>query len=178
MGSWPGVGALLVRRGLRLRPLMVGGDEERARRAGLENVPAIVAWGAVAEALTEGETVEQEAVHQHALTERVAQLAAELDGVVRYGHPSARLPHIVCLGLAGVEPQAVLLGLDQAGIAAHSGSACASEDLQPSPVLEAMGVEAQRSLRISAGWNTTAGDIDALAEALPRVLQRLRALRG
>jgi cysteine desulfurase len=176
MGSLPGVGALLVRRGLRLRPLLVGGDEERARRAGLENVPAIAAWGAVAEAL--GKSVEEEAAHQHALMERVAALAAALDGVVRYGHPTDRLPHIVCLGIEGVEPQAVLLGLDQAGIAAHSGSACAAEDLQPSPVLQAMGVEAQRSLRISAGWNTTAADVDALADVLPRVLQRLRALRG
>ena len=70
----------------------------------------------------------------------------------------------------------MLLGLDQAGIAAHSGSACASEDLAPSPVLEAMGVDAHHSLRISVGWSTTDDDVDALLDALPDVLTRLRAL--
>ena len=70
----------------------------------------------------------------------------------------------------------MLLGLDQAGIAAHSGSACSSEALEPSPVLEAMGVDAHRSLRISVGWNTTDADVDALLPALPDVLTRLRAL--
>ena len=72
----------------------------------------------------------------------------------------------------------MLLGLDQAGIAAHSGSACASEDLLPSPVLEAMGVDAHHSLRISTGWSTTDADVDALLDALPDVLDRLRALAG
>ena len=69
-----------------------------------------------------------------------------------------------------------MLGLDQAGISVHSGSACASEDLQPSPVLEAMGVDAHRSLRVSVGWSTTDADVDAFVEALPRVLVRLRQL--
>ena len=90
--------------------------------------------------------------------------------------PDERLPHIVCLGIAGIEPQAVLLGLDQHGLAAHSGSACASEDLLPSPVLEAMGVDAHRSLRISTGWSSAEADIDALAVALPDVIERLRSL--
>ena len=70
-------------------------------------------------------------------------------------------PHLVCVGVEGVEAEAVLLGLDQAGIAAHSGSACSSESLEPSPVLEAMGVDADRSLRVSVGWSTTDADIDA-----------------
>jgi cysteine desulfurase len=81
------------------------------------------------------------------------------------------------LGVEGVEAEAVLLGLDQAGIAAHSGSACSSESLEPSPVLQAMGVDAERSLRVSTGWSTTEEDVDALAGALPRVIERLRALR-
>ena len=68
---------------------------------------------------------------------------------------SHRLPHLVCLGIEGVEAEPVLLGLDQAGVAAHSGSSCSSETLEPSPVLEAMGVDAERSLRLSVGWSTT-----------------------
>jgi cysteine desulfurase len=72
----------------------------------------------------------------------------------------------------------VLLGLDQAGIAAHSGSACSSEALEPSPVLEAMGVDAHRSLRVSVGWNTTDRDIERFLDELPRVVSKLRALAG
>jgi len=72
----------------------------------------------------------------------------------------------------------VLLGLDQAGVAVHSGSSCSSEALEPSPVLEAMGVDASRSLRVSVGWSTTDADVDALLSALPDVLARLRALGG
>jgi cysteine desulfurase len=93
-----------------------------------------------------------------------------------FGDPVHRLPHLVCLGLADIEPQAVLLGLDQSGIAAHSGSACASEGLEDSPVLEAMGVDAHRSLRVSVGWSSTDADVDALIDALPTVIGRLRAL--
>jgi cysteine sulfinate desulfinase/cysteine desulfurase-like protein len=76
----------------------------------------------------------------------------------------------VCLGVRGIEPQAVLLGLDQAGIAVHSGAPAPSEDLAPSPVLEAMGVDAHHSLRISVGWSTTDDDVDALLHSLPDVL--------
>ncbi len=174
MGGPPGAGALLVRRGVRLRSLLVGGDQERARRAGLENAPAIVGWGAAAEAATAG--LAGEGAESRRLTERVLAAVPTLQGVTVYGDPVERLAHIVCLGIEGIEPQAVLLGLDQAGIAAHSGSACASEDLMPSPVLEAMGVDAHHSLRISTGWSTTDADVDALLAALPDVLARLRAL--
>ncbi len=196
LGGPAGVGALLVRRGLRLPPLLVGGDQERARRAGLENVAALAAFGAVAASLSAdgGARVAAEAADQRRLTDRIlaavgAPAAAgaaaprprpggspRSTGLVPYGDPVERLPHIVCLGVEGVEPQAVLLGLDRAGIAAHSGSACSSESLEPSPVLEAMGVDAHHSLRISVGWSTTDADVDRLLDALPRVLTDLRAL--
>jgi cysteine desulfurase len=175
LGGPPGIGALLVRRGLRLRPLLVGGDQERARRAGLENVPAIVGWGALAAATTDERLADEESTARRQ-TGRMLAAAADLDGVHIYGDPERRLPHLVCFGIEGVEPQAVLLGLDQRGIAVHSGSACASEDLQPSPVLEAMGVDAHHSLRVSVGWSTTDDDVDALLGALPEVLEHLRAL--
>ena len=176
-GGPPGAGALLVRRGLRLRPLIVGGDQERARRAGLENVPAVVGFAAACDALADG-ALDDEIGRARSQTRQVLTAATTLAGVEAYGDVENRLPHLVCLGIEGVEPQAVLLGLDQAGIAAHSGSACSSEALEPSPVLEAMGVDAHRSLRVSVGWNTTDDDIDAFTAALPRVIEGLRALAG
>jgi cysteine desulfurase len=177
MGGPPGVGALLVRRGLRLDPLLVGGDQERARRAGMEAVPAVAAFGAACAALAEPGRLADEAAVQRRLTDRVLAALQGTDGLHAYGDPDDRAPHIACLGFDDVEPQAVLLGLDRAGIAVHSGSACASESLEPSPVLAAMGVDAHRSLRVSVGWDSTDADVDALLDALPRVLRDLRALR-
>ena len=175
-GAPVGAGVLLVRRGLRIDPLLRGGDQERARRAGMENLPALVGLGASCEALAGEDRLAGEQRNSLRLTDRVLAAVPTLDGVRIYGDPTGRLPHLVCLGVDGIEPQAVLLGLDQAGIAAHSGSACASEGLEDSPVLEAMGVDAHRSLRISVGWSSTDVDIDALLAALPQVIARLRAL--
>ncbi len=177
MGGPPGVGALLVRRGVRLHPLLRGGDQERARRAGYENVPAIVGFGAAVASID----VASEAPAQRALTDRMLEAVAGFDAIGRmvpYGDLVHRLPHLVCFGVPGIEPQAVLLGLDRAGIAAHSGSACSSEALEPSPVLEAMGVDAHRSLRLSVGWSSTDADVDAFLDALPPVVGDLRRLGG
>jgi cysteine desulfurase len=176
-GAPPGAGALLVRRGLRLRPLLLGSDQERARRAGLENAPAIAGFGAVCAALGAPGVLEAEATAARRRTERVLAAAAHVEGVQVYGSLQHRIPHLVCLGFSDVEPQAVLLGLDRKGIAVHSGSACASESLEPSPVLEAMGVDAHRSLRVSVGWSTTDDDIEAFCSALPEVLDHLRSYR-
>jgi cysteine desulfurase len=121
--------------------------------------------------------VAADGAEQRRLTQRILDAVADgALGLAVYGDPVDRVPHIVCLGVEGVEPQAVLLGLDRAGIAAHSGSACSSEALEPSPVLEAMGVDAHHSLRLSVGWQTTDADIDRLLTALPAVLADLRAL--
>ena len=110
-------------------------------------------------------------------TDRLAAAALAVAGVDRFGDPVDRLPHLVCLGIDGVEAEPVLLGLDQDGVAAHSGSSCSSETLEPSPVLEAMGVDAERSLRLSVGWSTTESDIDAFEASFGRVVDGLRALR-
>jgi cysteine desulfurase len=166
LGGPPGVGALLVRRGLRLRPLMVGGEQERARRAGYENVPAIVGFGVAAASID----VEAEGKEQRRLIDRAAAVGLEVLG------GDDRLPHLLCMAIEGVEAEPVLLGLDQSGVAVHSGSSCSSEALEPSPVLEAMGVDASRSLRVSVGWSSTDADVDAFVAALPPVLERLRAL--
>ncbi len=173
-GGPTGTGALLVRRGLRLAPLLLGGDQERARRAGLEPVAALVGLGAAADEVRTALPAESAASVR--LTDRVRAAVTELAGVEPYGDPVHRLPHLVCLGIEGIEPQGVLLGLDRAGIAAHSGSACATESLEPSPVLEAMGVDAHRSLRISVGWSSTDADIDLLLTALAPTIDRLRML--
>ena len=171
LGGPKGAGALLVRRGLRLDPFIVGGDQERARRGGVENVPAFVGFGVAAELAAPDPRA-------RAFTDALAGAALAVDGVRTFGDQDDRLPHVVCLGVDGVEAEAVLLGLDQSGIAAHSGSACSSESLEPSPVLEAMGVEAERSLRVSVGWSTTDDDVAAFARAFPLVVERLRRLGG
>jgi cysteine desulfurase len=180
MGGPRGIGALLVRRGLRIEPLMIGGDQERARRAGVENVGAAVGFGAVAAELAPPGALEGEARRMVRLTDRLRELAGGIEDVAVYGPkaPDRRLAHVVCLGIGGVEAEPVLIGLDQLGVAAHSGSSCASESLEPSPVLEAMGVDAERSLRLSVGWSTTDEDIDMAVEALPAVIRRLRSLRA
>jgi cysteine desulfurase len=183
LGGPAGTGALLVRRGLRIPALLVGGDQERARRAGLEPVAQLVGLGAACEELS---TVDpdgavrwaSEAAEADRLSNRIREVLASIEGIEQYGNVDHRLPHLVCVGVEGVEPQAVLLGLDRAGIAAHSGSACSSESLEPSPVLEAMGIDAHHSLRLSVGWNTTDADVDRLAASLPSVIHALRALRA
>ncbi|MGH8971997.1 MAG: cysteine desulfurase family protein [Acidimicrobiia bacterium] len=178
LGGPRGVGALLVRRGLRLPPLLLGGAQERARRAGLENVAAAVGFAAACAELAGG-GLEVEAKLARELTDRVLSVApTAVTGVSIFGDPLDRLPYLVCLGVDGVEAEPVLLGLDQRGVAVHSGSSCSSETFEPSPVLQAMGVDADHSLRVSVGWSSTAGDVDAFLAALPDVVGRLRALAG
>jgi cysteine desulfurase len=180
LGGPKGAGALLIRRGLRLPPLILGGDQERARRAGMEDVAACAGFGAAASTLAAGlaARLAGEADRARRQTERLLSAALAIPGVVQYGPSTVagRLPHLVCVGVHGVEAEAVLLGLDQAGVAAHSGSACSSESLEPSPVLAAMGADAERSLRLSVGWSTTDDDIDRAVRVLPGVIQRLRSL--
>ncbi len=180
LGGPRGVGALLVRRGLRVPPLLVGGTQERARRAGLENVAGAVGFGAAAAELATDQRLTAEAAAAEAFTNRLRAAALAVPGVESYGPPRAddRLANLVCLGISGVEAEAVLIGLDQAGVAAHSGSACSSELLEPSPVLAAMGVDAERSLRLSVGWSTTDAEVAMAERALPEVISRLRSLAG
>jgi cysteine desulfurase len=174
-GGPKGAGALLVRRGLRIPPLLVGGAQERERRGGIEDVPAWVGFGAACAATD----IEREVAHERALLEAAATVVHDVPQVVRYGD-SARegsLPHVLCLGVSGVEAEPILLALDQHGVAVHSGSSCSSESLEPSPVLAAMGVDAERSLRVSVGWSTTADDVARFVEVFPGIVERMRALR-
>lgn len=182
IGGLPGAGALVVRRGSRFEPLIVGGEQERARRAGLEALPALLAFGAAAAALGDDgqRLLRSEARSARRHIDALETAATAVPGVELVG-PRAedqRLPSLLCLGVHGVEAEPVLLGLDRAGVAVHSGSACSSESIEPSPVLEAMGVDAANSLRVSVGWSTTDDDVAAFAGAFADVVAALRALRS
>ena len=190
LGGPRGIGALLVRRGLRLSPFQLGGAQERGRRAGIENVAAAVGFAAAVAELSgpalssvtappsPAPRLVAEAEAARGLTDLLLTEAPKLlDGLTVFGDPFDRLPHLVCFGVEGVEAEPVLLGLDQLGVAVHSGSSCSSETFEPSPVLSAMGVDADHSLRVSVGWSTTTGDIDAFLAALPDMVGRLRSLR-
>jgi cysteine desulfurase len=176
LGGPRGMGALLVRRGLRIPPLQVGGSQERARRAGLEDVAAAVGFGAAAAELLD--CLADEAAASRSLLLDLRAAALRIPEVEAYGaaDPERRLPHLLCIGVGGMEAEPVLIGLDQAGVAAHSGSSCSSESLEPSPVLEAMGVDAEHSLRFSVGWSTTGADVQRAIQVLPEVIGRLREL--
>jgi cysteine desulfurase len=182
MGGPLGIGAMIVRRGLRIEPLLLGAQQERARRAGLENLPAIVGFAAAVSVLAqEGRApLHLQSALDRARTERLAETATAIAGVELVGDPEARhrLPWLICVGVDGVEAEPVLIGLDRRGIAAHSGSACSAEGLEPSPVLDAMGVDPSRSLRLSVGWSTTEDDISAFEGAFAEVVSSLRALRS
>jgi len=173
-GAPAGTGVMVVRRGLRLPPLLVGGDQERARRAGMENLVAVAGLAAVADTLAADGDAELRRLRQ--LGDRLRRWASAADGVQVLGHPDRHAAHLVCLALEGIEPQPVLLGLDQRGVSVHSGSSCSSEAFEPSPVLEAMGVDAQRSLRLSVGWSTSDEDVETAIGALEEVLADLRRL--
>src|SRR5437899_12920324 len=123
-----GAGALLVRRGLRIPPLLVGGAQERARRGGIENVPAWIGFGAACAAVD----LPAESAAQRALIDRASTVVDEVDGVERFGDGS--LPNVLRIGVRGVEAAPISLAPHQRGVAVHSGSACSSETLEPSPV--------------------------------------------
>ena len=187
LGGVPGAGALIVRRGSRFEPLLVGGEQERGRRAGLEALPALLAFGAAAATLAGGTggaggaggVMAAEATTARRQIANVVDAALAVQGVAVVGPAGEeRLPQLVCLGVQGVEAEPVLIGLDRAGVAVHSGSACSSESIEPSPVLEAMGVDSSHSLRISVGWSTTDEDCTEFAREFPRVVADLRALRS
>jgi cysteine desulfurase len=145
-------------------------------------MPALIAFGAAAAALRDdGQRLlhaeAQRARAQVATLEAAALAVADVE-VVGPSGASDRLPSLLCLGVHGVEAEPVLIGLDRSGVAVHSGSACSSESIEPSPVLEAMGVDASHSLRVSVGWSTTDADVAAFGTAFAEVVGGLRALRG
>ena len=173
-----GVGALYIRTGVRIENLIEGGAQERSRRAGTENVPAIVGMGRAIELIT-AEMAEENA-RISGLRDRL--IAGILDAIPESrlnGHPTKRLPGNVNVSIRYIEGEALLLSLDMAGIAASSGSACTSGSLDPSHVLLAIGLPheiAHGSLRLTIGRDNTQDEIDRVLEELPRIVSRLRAM--
>ena len=172
-----GIGALYVRRGCRFRPFLLGGHQERGRRGGTENVPGIVAMGMAAELAARHLSDEQTRVK--AMRDRLEKALLELPATRLNGDRDSRLPGTTNISFKNVEGEALLLMLDQKGIAASSGSACTSGTLEPSHVLRAMGVPfhfAHGSLRLSLGRMNTEEDVDFIIEALPPIIERLREI--
>jgi len=172
-----GAGLLWVRRGTRVRPVQVGDDRERGRRAGIENLPAIAGYAAALAARSSEWAEEAERLGR--LTERLrTELPAAVPDLVVHGHPAERLPGLVAFSVLYVEGEALLLGLDRAGIAVHSGSSCTAATGEPSHVLAAMGALTQGSIRVSLGRGSNEEDVEALLGALPDVVARARATAG
>ena len=172
-----GVGALFIRRGLRLKPFQLGGGQERGRRGGTENVPGIVGLGAAAALAQE---LLPDMARVEALRDRLeAALRTAIDGVRVLGANAPRLPNTSLLSFRGLEGEALLLRLDQAGICVSTGSACATGQKEASHVLKAMAVPpeyARGTIRVSLSRYTTDGDIDELIGKLPGMVAELRAL--
>ena len=175
-----GVGALYVRKGSKLTRVQSGGSQERNRRAGTENVPGIVGFGAaLALAL---EVMDEEASQLRRLRDRLIDELTRLDGAHLNGHRTDRLPGNINLSFEGADSESLLLALDFQGVAASSGSACTSGSLEPSHVLTAIGLRpeiAAGTVRLTLGRWTNSQDVDDLLTIFPEVLRSLRpALAG
>jgi cysteine desulfurase len=173
-----GVGALYVRRGTRLRPLLVGGHQERGRRGGTENVPYIIGLGVAAELAAAG--IGEENKRVRALRDRLEHgLLESVPKAILNGDPERRLPNTLSISFEFVEGEAILLLLNEKGICASSGSACTSGSLEPSHVLRAMGVPftaAHGSIRFSLSRYNTEEEIDYVLEEVPPIIERLRQI--
>ena len=173
-----GVGALYVKKGIRLPAYVMGGAQERNRRAGTENVAGIVGLGAAIEIAVQ--QLPESAARMAKLRDKlIAGIAERIPEVKLNGHPTLRLPNNVNYSIKYIEGESILLMLDMNGIAASSGSACTSGSLDPSHVLLALGLThevAHGSVRLTLSDETTEEDIDYVLEVLPKVAERLRAM--
>ena len=173
-----GVGALWIRRGTRLTSQMTGGKQERNRRAGTENVPAIVGLGAAAKLALDKSSTDTDRVA--ALRDRLERgILTGVPGTMVNGDPARRVANTCNISFDRVEAESLLIALDLDAIAVSTGSACSSGALEPSHVLRAMGFSphrTQNSIRFSLGLGNTADEIDHVVEVLPGIVDRLRAL--
>jgi cysteine desulfurase len=173
-----GVGALFVRKGVRISPLIHGGGHERGRRSSTENVPGIVGLGEAARLAAQ--EMEWESEHNRGLRDRLIEGVLErVPDSILTGHPTQRLPNNASICVRYVEGESMLLNLDFAGIAASSGSACTSGSLEASHVLLAIGLPhdlAHGSLRLSVGRGNTLAEVERFLEVFPPIVEKLRAM--
>ena len=173
-----GIGAIWIRRGIRLLPTMTGGKQERGRRAGTENVAGIVGMGVAAE-LARAKMAE-EGARVSALRDRLEEgILGAVAGTVVNGVRAPRVPNTTNLSFDRVEAESLLIALDLEGIAVSTGSACSSGTLEPSHVLKAMGFPSHRtqnSIRFSLGASNTQADVDHVIAVLPGLVEKLRQL--
>lgn len=174
-----GVGALYIRKGVRVEPLVHGGGQEKKRRSGTENTPGIIGFGKACQLA--GLRMAEDAEHQTKLRDKLMKGISERIDHVKVNGPNGekRLPNNVNVSIQFVEGESLLLSLDMLGIAASSGSACTSGSLDPSHVLLAMGLVhevAHGSLRFTLGRQNTEEDIDYVLEQLPKIVERLRMM--
>lgn len=171
-----GVGALYIREGTKIFPLIHGGSQERNRRAGTENVPGIVGMGKAIELAVEEIEGEYKRVSNMRDT-LIDRIISSLPDIRLNGHPESRLPNIINIGVNGVSSDTLLLNLDMAGIYVSGGSACTAGSLDPSHVLLAMGQtkeEAKTSIRFSLGRYNRIDEIDEVVEKFTELVTRLR----
>jgi cysteine desulfurase len=173
-----GVGAIYIKKGVKIHPLIHGGAQERKRRAGTENIPGIVGFGKAAELAIEN--LDAHIAHIQKLRDKLIEgIKNNIDYVRLNGHPTKRHPGNVNFCFEFIEGESLLLSLDMVGIAGSSGSACTSGSLDPSHVLMAIGLTheiAHGSLRLTIGDFTTEEDIDYVIENLITIVDRLRQM--
>jgi len=173
-----GVGALYVRKGTKLVPLLHGGEHEKRHRAGTENVPGIVGLGKAVQLA--GQEMGKEAKRLVYLRDKLIKgLEKKIDRVRLNGHPTKRLPNNVNVSVDFVEGESMILNLDLEGICASTGSACTSSSLEPSHVLLALGLppeQAHGSLRFTLGRENTKEDVERVLEVLPGIVAKFRAM--
>lgn len=173
-----GIGALYIRKGTKIEPLIRGGHHERNRRAGTENVPSIVGFGKAVEVASAD--MKQESKRMWELTERLKDgLFEKIEYVYENSHPTKRVPNIINLSFDYVEGESIILNLDIKGVAASTGSACTSGSLEPSHVLTALGLcasTAQGAVRFSLGRDNTIEDVDYIIDIMPEIINKLRQM--
>jgi cysteine desulfurase len=180
IGAPKGIGALFVRRGVKIEPMLYGGDQDRGRRAGTENVAFAIGLARAAELAVEEREAECTRLAQ--LRDRLeAALVERIPDAIVHGRAAKRAPHILNISVAGTDSESLLMALDLQGVACSAGSACQSGSVSPSHVLSAMGVRpeiATSAIRMSLGSLTTDEGISRVAELFPALIQKARRLSG
>lgn len=172
-GGPSGIGALYVRRGVPVAAYPCGDDRERKRRSGMENVPGVAGMSAALAASLED--MGDQAARQWALTDRLRRgIEERVPGARLHGHPTQRVPHLVCFSVPDLDAEILMMALDDRGFRLSVGSNCSGASGEPSPVLEQMGVPNTPGFRIGTGRETTEEDVERFLETLPGLVGELR----